>query len=81
MVMIKLVVVILVIVVGFFYIDIDNWTPFLPNGFGGVMADRRRRFFLACMLAAILVFSFFLFLALLSTEREPFLCSETVPLT
>lgn len=45
MVMIKLLVVILVIVVGFFYIDIDNWTPFLPNGFGGVMAGVSAVFF------------------------------------
>jgi amino acid transporter len=22
---------------GCFYIDIDNWTPFMPNGFSGVM--------------------------------------------
>ena len=45
MVMIKLFVVILVIIVGFFYIDIDNWTPFLPNGFGGVMAGVSAVFF------------------------------------
>jgi len=45
MVLIKLIVVVLVIVVGFFYIDIDNWTPFMPNGFGGVMAGVSAVFF------------------------------------
>jgi APA family basic amino acid/polyamine antiporter len=38
MVVIKLSIIVLIIVVGVFYIDIDNWTPFMPNGFGGVMA-------------------------------------------
>lgn len=38
MVYIKLVIVALIIVVGAFYIDVDNWTPFMPNGFSGVMA-------------------------------------------
>lgn len=45
MVMIKLAIVVLVIIVGFFYIDIDNWTPFMPNGFGGVMAGASAVFF------------------------------------
>jgi amino acid transporter len=45
MVFIKLAVVILVILVGFFYIDIDNWSPFMPNGFGGVMAGVSAVFF------------------------------------
>ena len=45
MVVIKLAVVILVIIVGFFYIDIDNWSPFMPNGFGGVMAGVSAVFF------------------------------------
>jgi basic amino acid/polyamine antiporter, APA family len=45
MVMIKLAVVILVILVGFFYIDIDNWTPFMPNGFSGVMSGVSAVFF------------------------------------
>jgi basic amino acid/polyamine antiporter, APA family len=45
MVIIKLVIVILVIAVGIFYIDIDNWTPFMPNGFGGVMAGVSAVFF------------------------------------
>lgn len=38
MVIIKLAIIVLIIIVGVFYIDIDNWTPFMPNGFGGVMA-------------------------------------------
>ncbi|WP_294317366.1 amino acid permease [uncultured Chryseobacterium sp.] len=38
MVYIKLAVILLVIIVGFAYVDIDNWVPFMPNGFGGVMA-------------------------------------------
>ncbi len=33
MVIIKLVIITLVICVGIFYIDIENWTPFMPNGF------------------------------------------------
>jgi amino acid transporter len=45
MVLIKLAVVVLVIIVGFYYIDIDNWTPFMPNGFGGVMAGVSAVFF------------------------------------
>ncbi len=45
MVYIKLAIIVLVIVVGFFYIDIDNWTPFMPNGFGGVMAGVSAVFF------------------------------------
>ena len=38
MVYIKMAVILLVIIVGAMYVDIDNWTPFMPNGFGGVMA-------------------------------------------
>ncbi len=45
MVAIKLIVIILVIVVGCFYVDIDNWTPFMPNGFGGVMSGVAAVFF------------------------------------
>jgi len=45
MVYIKLVIIALVIVVGAFYIDIDNWTPFMPNGFGGVMGGVSAVFF------------------------------------
>ena len=45
MVMIKLVIIVLVIIVGAFYIDIDNWTPFMPNGFHGVMGGVSAVFF------------------------------------
>lgn len=38
MVIIKLSIIALVIVVGLFHVDIENWKPFMPNGFGGVMA-------------------------------------------
>ncbi|TAD92170.1 MAG: amino acid permease [Bacteroidetes bacterium] len=37
MVIFKLVVIVLVIVLGFFYVDASNWRPFLPNGFAGVL--------------------------------------------
>lgn len=45
MVVTKLAIIALVIGVGLFHIDIDNWTPFLPNGFGGVMAGVSAVFF------------------------------------
>ena len=38
MVIFKVIVIIFVIVIGFFYVDTKNWDPFLPNGFGGVLA-------------------------------------------
>ena len=38
MVIFKIIVIIFVIVIGFFYVDTNNWTPFMPNGFGGVLA-------------------------------------------
>ena len=38
MVIFKIIVIIFVIVVGAFYVDTTNWDPFLPNGFGGVLA-------------------------------------------
>jgi amino acid transporter len=38
MVIFKVAVIILVIIVGFFYVQPENWTPFLPNGFTGVLA-------------------------------------------
>ncbi len=38
MVIFKIIVIIFVIVIGFFYVDTKNWDPFLPNGFGGVLA-------------------------------------------
>lgn len=45
MVYLKLAIILLVIIVGAFHIDIDNWTPFMPNGFGGVMAGVSAVFF------------------------------------
>ena len=45
MVVIKLVILALVIIVGAFYVDINNWTPFMPHGFGGVMAGASAVFF------------------------------------
>ena len=37
MVMLKIAVVVGVIVLGFFYVKPANWSPFMPNGFAGVM--------------------------------------------
>jgi APA family basic amino acid/polyamine antiporter len=37
MVVIKLAVIALVLVAGFFYINPENWSPFMPNGIGGVL--------------------------------------------
>lgn len=45
MVITKLAIIGLVIAVGVFHIDIDNWKPFLPNGFEGVMAGVSAVFF------------------------------------
>ncbi|GAB4491927.1 MAG: amino acid permease [Saprospiraceae bacterium] len=45
MVALKLAVVFFVIVVGAFYVNTDNWRPFVPNGFGGVMAGVSSVFF------------------------------------
>jgi amino acid transporter len=45
MVVVKLAIIALVIAVGVGHIDIDNWTPFLPNGFTGVMAGVSAVFF------------------------------------
>jgi amino acid transporter len=45
MVMLKLAIIALVIGVGVFYVDISNWTPFMPNGFTGVMAGVSGVFF------------------------------------
>jgi len=45
MVVIKLSIILLVILVGMFYIDFNNWQPFMPNGFGGVMAGVSAVFF------------------------------------
>lgn len=45
MVVIKLAIILLVIIVGASYVDIDNWTPFMPNHFSGVMAGVSGVFF------------------------------------
>jgi len=45
MVYIKLAVILLVIMVGLFYIDMNNWEPFMPNGFEGVMGGVSAVFF------------------------------------
>ena len=45
MVLLKLAIVVLVIVAGAFYVDIDNWQPFMPNGFQGVMGGAAAVFF------------------------------------
>ena len=37
MVGLKVIVVMAVIAIGFFYVAPANWSPFLPNGFGGMM--------------------------------------------
>ncbi len=38
MVIFKICVIVFVIILGFFYVDSSNWTPFMPNGFKGVLA-------------------------------------------
>jgi amino acid transporter len=45
MVALKLLVVLFVIIVGAGYVDVNNWHPFMPNGFGGVMAGVSSVFF------------------------------------
>ncbi|MCO5259030.1 MAG: amino acid permease [Crocinitomicaceae bacterium] len=45
MVIIKISVVLLVIAVGAFYVDIDNWNPFAPNGISGVLKGVSAVFF------------------------------------
>ncbi len=45
MVAIKLVIVLLVIAVGIFYVNTDNWHPFLPNGISGVLKGVSAVFF------------------------------------
>jgi amino acid transporter len=37
MVMFKIGVIIFVIIAGAFFVDVNNWTPFLPNRFEGVL--------------------------------------------
>lgn len=45
MVVIKLCVILLVIAVGIFYVDTDNWNPFAPNGVNGVLKGVSAVFF------------------------------------
>ena len=45
MVALKLVVLAFIVAIGFFYIDTDNWTPFMPNGFTGVLKGVSAVFF------------------------------------
>ncbi len=45
MVLVKLAIVILVILVGAFYVDTDNWSPFMPNGVGGILKGVSAVFF------------------------------------
>ncbi|HVI44938.1 MAG TPA: amino acid permease [Chitinophaga sp.] len=45
MVALKILVILFVIVVGFFYVDKANWSPFLPNGFSGVLKGVSAVFF------------------------------------
>lgn len=45
MVGLKLVVLAIVVGIGVFYIDTDNWTPFMPNGFPGVLKGVSAVFF------------------------------------
>ena len=45
MVLIKLAIILLVIIAGAFYVSPGNWSPFLPNGFNGVMSGVSAVFF------------------------------------
>lgn len=45
MVGLKLVVLGIIVLIGIFYINTDNWTPFMPNGFGGVLQGVSAIFF------------------------------------
>jgi basic amino acid/polyamine antiporter, APA family len=45
MVILKLVIILLVMVAGCFYVNTANWTPFLPNGIGGVLTGTSAVFF------------------------------------
>jgi amino acid transporter len=45
MVVVKLCIILLVIAVGVFYVDMDNWTPFAPNGVTGVLKGVSAVFF------------------------------------
>lgn len=45
MVIVKIMVVLLFIIVGIFYVKPDNWSPFLPFGFNGVLTGASMMFF------------------------------------
>ena len=45
MVIFKICIIVGVIILGFFYVDTDNWVPFMPNGFKGVLAGVSAVFF------------------------------------
>lgn len=45
MVVVKLAVILLVLAVGIFYVDTDNWSPFAPNGVSGVLKGVSAVFF------------------------------------
>lgn len=45
LVLLKLLVILLVISVGAFYVNTDNWTPFAPNGIAGIMKGVSAVFF------------------------------------
>jgi len=45
MVGIKMAIILLVILVGAFYINADNWSPFMPNGVGGILKGVSAVFF------------------------------------
>lgn len=45
MVVIKLAIILLVIAVGIFYVDTENWSPFAPNGVGGILKGVSAVFF------------------------------------
>ncbi len=45
MVVVKLCIILLVIAVGIFYVDTANWSPFAPNGVGGVLKGVSAVFF------------------------------------
>lgn len=45
LVILKLVVIFLVIVLGAYYVDPENWTPFTPNGIGGILKGVSAVFF------------------------------------
>lgn len=45
MVVVKLAIILLVIAVGVFYVDTDNWSPFAPNGMEGILKGVSAVFF------------------------------------